>query len=168
MKTQFKSLSRLQLLGLATWFKTMFPSKKQYRYELLNASSVLISDNDVVDDVYNTGGIKLVYRVYTEIPRFLYLCGSKINLRPIVTNTETAVYFKPLKKYWPKAYTLPYELKGKESSPFLNCWWRIKRDFSDINKEVGSIRIRDIVYHSDKSLSHNLNLQSNKFVVLTK
>ena len=146
-------LNRLQLLKLA--LSITFVSKKQKRYELIDSKYIAF-------DGISIGGNKLVYRIYTEYPRILRLLWFKIKLNPKIENIETAIFFKPLKKYWPNIDSLPYEIRGNNSSPFLNRWLRIKQDFADIQKEIKFIRIKEII--TDKELSINLNLVSKKFI----
>lgn len=140
------------------------PSKKQIFYKLIDSRHIILDENNNVIANQNTGGIKLVYERYYQIPINLMILGKIINSFSKSEYLDTVIFWKPLKKYWPSNVKLPYTIIGKNSDPYLNCWLKIKNNFNNINEEITDIRIDEILENNDlsKSLSKELII-INKF-----
>lgn len=156
MKTLSQILCRLQLLGLIT-----STDVKSYSYQKLEEDSIILDNNGLITNNSKIYGIKLVYRKYTTVPRILHLLGLRINLFPKRIKEEVAIFYRPLKKYWPKDIKIPYEILGKQSDPYLGRWLLIKGNFNDAYKDI--IQIKEIL--NDKELSKYLNSKSSKFSI---
>lgn len=128
-------------------------SKRIDQYTLIS-----IQDNEKI------GGLKMIYKRKTIIPRFLYLSGIKIPIHHKKINEEIIIFYKPLKKNWgnmlPNGFN-KYDIYGKTSNIHINVWLIINIDILDFNKQFMNLRIND--YVRDIVLNQQLNKEQKQF-----
>jgi hypothetical protein len=124
------------------------------RYVLIDNKSPKIEGKIIIEDL-NVGGIKLTYEVSNN--------KSTLSQRDI----QTHIYLRPYKTNLGEDKKDCEETFGKgswgnTSSPLSNVWFKIKKDYTDYNKEFMFIRYDRVI---DTQLISELNKKTKKFVL---
>lgn len=123
---------------------------KAKRYVIISVDAPVIDGKKIIEDA-NMGGIKLTYEVSND--------RTSLSQR----DKEIHIYLKPYKNIWGSSKKDVEKGEwGNTNSPLSNVWLRIKKDYTNYDKEYMEISYEKVTNH--KLISH-LNKQKKKFVL---
>ena len=169
MKNKKETLTKLEMLILLFTPKTEYSSNSIDRYVLVSNKATQFAKG--LDGEYikpfgvisgaEIGGIKLVYRVITYLRVTKRINGISIPWFNKVTYVQTKVLLCPLKKHW--SQKLSYQVGGKTTSPFMNLWFVLNQNYSNLHEAQHYLELISEV--EDKQLATLLDKRTKTFCI---